>query len=85
MLDFQFHWIEKDDPIAIYDLGCYYRDGEFGYSQNYTKALELYHRAAELGYSKAYNGIGVAYEHGRGVEVDEKKAEHYYEIADRRE
>ena len=25
--------------------------------------------------------IGYSYDHGRGVEVDEKKAEHYYELS----
>ena len=33
--------VEADDPMAIYNLGCYYRDGINGYPQDYTKALEL--------------------------------------------
>jgi len=37
--------VELDDPIAIYNLGCYYRDGSEGFPQDYGKALELYHRA----------------------------------------
>ena len=28
-----------------------------------------------------HNGIGVAYDLGEGVEVDKKKAKHYYELA----
>jgi len=49
--------------------------------QNYAKALELWHRAAELGSSDAYYNIGIAYDSGLGVERDEKKANHYYELA----
>jgi len=73
--------VEVRDAIAIYNLAVFYRDGTCGYPQDYTKALELYHRAAELGYSGAYLGIGSAYNNGQGVEVDKKKANHYYELA----
>jgi len=68
--------MEANDPIAIYNLGC-----EYSLPQDSDKALEFYHRAAELGYPTAYNGIGVAYDLGEGVEVDKKKAKHYYELA----
>jgi len=73
--------IEANDPIAIYNLGCFYRDGLDGYPQDYTEALELFHRAGELGLADAYLNIGYTYEHGQGVEVDKKKANHYYELA----
>ena len=36
---------------------------------------------AELGNAEAYRSIGFAYKYGAGVEVDEKKAVHYYELA----
>jgi len=72
---------EMNDPIAIHNLGNYYDKGRNGYPQNYKKALELWHRAAELGHSKADSSIGYAYETGRGVEVDMKKAKYYYELA----
>jgi len=81
MMERERNRMEKDDPIAISDLGSYYRDGLHGFPRDYTKALELYHRAVELGYSKAYNGIGYAYQYGQGVEVDIKKASHYFELA----
>jgi len=71
---------EADDAQAIFNRGCYYRDGQYGVSQDYTKALKLWYRAAELGSAKAYNDIGYAYSNGKGVEVDKKKAKHYYEI-----
>jgi len=73
--------IDAGDPIAIFTIGCDYRDGANGFPQDYTKALELWHRAGELGHSDAYNNIGYVYDNGRGVEVDEKKAQHYYELA----
>ena len=73
--------MELNDPIAIHNLGIYYNKGMCGLPQNHTKALELYHRAGELGLSKAYGSLGVIYYHGRGVEVDKKKAQHYYELA----
>ena len=73
--------MEANDVNAMFNLGCYYRDGAYGFKQDYTKALELWHKAAELGYPLAYNGIGYAYQFGRGVEIDKKKAARYYELA----
>ena len=73
--------VELDDPIAIFGLGIRHRDGRYGFTQDYTKALEFWHRAAELGYAGAYNNIGYLYKFGLGVEVDKKKAIHYYELA----
>ena len=74
--------VEVGDAHAFFTLGCYYRRGEEdGFPQDYGKALELWHRAGDLGYVDAYNNIGYAYENGEGVERDEKKANHYYELA----
>jgi len=73
--------LELDDPIAIYNLGIYYQDGSYGFPQDYTKALELWHQAGELGYADAFLNIGYAYQYGRGVEIDKKKANHYWELA----
>jgi len=72
---------EVGDVMAIYNLACDYRDGTCGYPQDYTKALELYHRAAELGSATANSSIGSVYYYGEGVEIDLKKAFHYYEVA----
>lgn len=49
--------------------------------QNWHKALEFWQRAGELGSTGSYYNIGKAYEIGRGVEVDKKKAKHHYELA----
>jgi len=73
--------MQANDAIAIYNVGVYYRNGEYGYPQDYAKALEFYHRAGELGFAEAYRNIGRAYNNGEGVEADKKKAKHYYELA----
>jgi TPR repeat protein len=73
--------METGDAIAMYNMGNQYREGIHTFTQDHEKALELFHRAADLGYAKAYNGIGVAYYNGAGVEVDKEKAKHYYELA----
>jgi len=73
--------VDVDDPIAIHKLGVYYRGGEYGFPQDWNKALELFHRAAELGHAKACCNIGWAYDNGYFVDVDKTKAVHYYELA----
>ena len=62
--------MDLGDSIAIYDMGNYYSRGEYGYTQDYRKALEHWHRAGELGYTPAYCNIGYVYKRGQGVEVD---------------
>ena len=52
-----------------------------GLPQDDTKAMELYRQAAELDYAAAFHNIGCAYQEGRGVEMDEKKAIYYWERA----
>ena len=73
--------VELDDAEAIFTLGCNYFDGDDGFTQNYDKAFELFVRAGELGHADAYCCVGSAYENGHGVEIDEKKANHYYKLA----
>ena len=73
--------VEAGDIEAIYNMGCYYNQGDYGFPQDYDKALELWQRAGELGHAAAYHNIGCAYDLGRGVKVDNKKANHYYELA----
>jgi len=73
--------VDLDDPIAMYNFGVDYQDGTCGFPQDYTKALELFHRSGDIGYAESYNNIGYAYERGEGVEVDMKKAKHFYELA----
>ena len=76
--------IEAGDAQAMNNLGNCYRDEQHGFPQNYGKALELYRRAGELGYAAAHLNIGYAYDefgNGESVEVNKKKAVHYYELA----
>jgi len=73
--------VEAGDATAIFNVGNYYADGLYGFAQDYAKALKLWHRAGELGCTDAYCRIGSAYKFGRGVEVDNKKTNHYYELA----
>ena len=73
--------IEAGDADAIYNLGCWYADENFGLQQDHNKAWELWHQAAELGHAISYYSIGAAYYEGNGVERDETKANHYWELA----
>jgi len=49
--------------------------------KDHTMAFELLTRAADLEYAPACHNIGYAYDYGDGVDKDEKKALHYYELA----
>jgi len=69
--------VEVGDSMAMYNLGNY-RDGTWGLSQDYYKALEFWYQSAGHGCTLAYNNIGCAYHQGRGIEVDKTKANHYY-------
>jgi len=73
--------VEAGDAVAMFNLGVCYHNGQYRLPQDYTKALELWRRAAELGYARANTNIGYAYNTGKGVEVDKKRARHYYEHA----
>ena len=72
---------EANDAEAIYNLGCFYREGRIGLRQDCAKAMELWFRAGELGCTAAYSSIGYAYDSGEGVERDMKKAKYYWELA----
>ena len=74
--------VELGDAHAFFTLGCYYCYGEEdGFPQDYDKAFELFVRAGDLGSADAYNNVGHSYSNGRGVEMDKKKADHYYKLA----
>ena len=73
--------LKASSAQASFILGGYYEDGEMGFPQDISKANELYLKAGELGCHEAYYNLGILYDHGRGVEVDKKKAKHFYELA----
>ena len=50
-------------------------------SQDIAKANALYLRAGELGCAEGYWNLGVSCDNGDGVEMDKKKAKHYWELA----
>jgi len=66
---------------AFNHLAGYYSRGINGMPQDYQKANELLLKAGELGCAEGYYNLGNSYDNGRGVEIDEKKAKHYYELA----
>mgnify|MGYP000938486791 CR=1 FL=1 len=53
----------------------------YGLPQDLSKANELWRKAADLGCAGACLSLGISYRNGRGVEMDKKKAKHYYELA----
>jgi len=73
--------MEMNDANAFYSMGCFYVNGRFNLPRDHAKALELWQRAGELGSADANYNIGSAYLNGETVEMDEKKAKHYFELA----
>ena len=73
--------IECSNAYGYYQLAGYYVRGIMGMPQDMTKVNELYWRAGELGCAEAHWNLGISYQNGEGVEVDKKKATHYYELA----
>ena len=72
---------EKGNADAYNKLAVRYNHGTNGMQQDWVKANELWLKAAELGCARAYSKLGGLYAIGQGVERDEKKAEHYWELA----
>ena len=66
---------------AFHRMAGLYENGMKGVQRDMTKANELLLKAGELGCAAGYHNLGIAYDDGRGVEVDKKKSKHYYELA----
>ena len=73
--------MDNDNAVAFVVQGVYYADGTCGLQQDMVKANELWRKAGELGCAEAYSRLGYSFSNGMGVEVDKKKAVHYYELA----
>ena len=73
--------MEKDNERAFNQIAGNYADGTMGLPQDWARANELYLKAGELGCAGAYYNLGIHYYNGNGVEVDMKKAKHYFELA----
>ena len=69
--------MEVGDAYAFFMMGSYYSGGQNGLPQDSAKAIEFWRKAGKFG----YNNIGLASDHGNGVERDAKMARHYYELA----
>ena len=73
--------MEKGNARAFYMHGGHYAHRTRGVPQDMAKANELWLKAGELGCAEAYHNLGNSYSVGNGVEIDKKKAMHYYELA----
>ena len=71
--------------MAVFQLASHYNRRQaidLGLPQNHVKAMEMWMRAGKLGHKLAYHNIGRAYQTGsHGMEPDEKKAIHYYQLS----
>lgn len=85
---------EKKRAVALFDRACeghvadgcgmlaqaHYR-GEGGLTVDKPRSTKLFRRACELGSLEACVNVGLAYEHGTGVDVDKAKAALMYRRA----
>ena len=73
--------MDANNARALYIIAGYYARGVSGMPQDFAKANELWLRAGELGCADGYRNLGNSYYNGAGVEMDKKKAKHFYELA----
>ena len=73
--------VDAGNALAIFQLAGYYDRGIRGFLQDSAKANELLLKAGQLGCADAYYNLGNQHFNGMGVEVDKKKARHYYKLA----
>eukprot|EP00729_Bicosta_minor_P032700 gene32700-biopygen10627 len=70
----------RHTPVAQYNLGTVYRDGE-GVEQDHVEAVKWFRKAAEAGDAAAQFNLGVMYRDGEGVEQDHVEAVKWYRKA----
>ena len=80
--------VKLNDAEAFYVLGCSYRDGDMGLSQDFNKAFELLNQSAELGSVSAHHSLALAYlcgentsGHYLGLSQDVEKSTHHTLLA----
>jgi len=71
----------KGNSQACLVLAFSHATGINNLPQDWQKAYELWLKGGELGCAWAYFNLGQSYRLGTGVEVDQKKAKYYYEVA----
>ena len=72
---------QKDDPNAIYELGCNYLYGRGGVPQDREKAVVYLIEAADREHDDAMYEVAQCYENGWGVYKDEDEAIYWYRVA----
>lgn len=72
--------IEKGNHHAMNYMGAVYYDGDRGFEQDFTKAVEYYKMAADNGSRQAQENLGYCYYYGRNVEIDYEKAFNYFAL-----
>ena len=61
---------EEGDPMAQYELGIMYQNGE-GVPQNYSKAVKWFRKSAEKGDAAAQLSLARIYDKGHGVQQND--------------
>lgn len=74
-------YAQKGSANALFNIGYYYSNGKFGYTQNKTKAFEYYKKSADLGNRNAMFNVGLFYAKGSGVSKNATKSFEYYKMA----
>jgi len=69
------------DADAMYRLGKSYENGSKSLSVNHGEKVKWYQEAAKRGHAKAMSRLGVAHEHGEGVEQSDVMAMYWYMFA----
>ena len=76
-----------NDPVAMYILGHCHLEGidnddhDAAFPVNYEKAAKLFQRASELGSAAAHFQLGLAYKHGRGVDMSNETSMYHLRMA----
>ena len=82
--------MKTGNAMAHFQLGLHYAQDwnsshesylKVGAKQDFQKANELFLKAGELGCTEAFYNLASSYECGTGVERNESKAIHFYELA----
>jgi uncharacterized protein len=71
---------EKGDPVAAYNAGLAYANGQ-GVERDDGTATALFRKSAEAGYDKGQLLLGIMFSYGRGVKADPTEADRWYALA----
>jgi TPR repeat protein len=81
------HWFQlaadQGNPVAEYELGALYQDGEGGLPRDDRRAIELFTRSAAQGLEGANLVLGVDYELGDGIARSRSQSIAYFQRAGR--